>query len=213
MDRQAVAVERRQQPAEPGHRPVSQRRRTVASGPGDAGSEPADLLFGDHQRVESLVSEILCTAATLTDGIGGASKLLGMLLGQKARAEIAAGLLIAHDGEHDVARRLASLGRGAQDRAGHHRHAALHVEAAAAPYDAVDQLGGEGVLLPVLVGRCHDVHVTLQHKAGRFAATRQPGDKVGPARVLRQEHGRESGVPAVGRQGSQYTRPRFPADS
>jgi hypothetical protein len=54
--------------------------------------------------------------------------------------------------------------RGAQERGHHHRDAAFHVERAASPDPPVDELAAERLARPILSGRRHDVHVTLQQE-------------------------------------------------
>ena len=109
-----------------------------------------------------------------------------MLLDEEARAELAAVLLVGEDDQHEVARELHALALRAQERAHEHRDAALHVERAAPPDVAVDELAGERRVRPGLSRRRDDVDVSLEEERLRVAA-RESRDEVRPRRVLRVE--------------------------
>jgi hypothetical protein len=107
-----------------------------------------------------------------------------MLLDEEARAEVAAGLLVAQDDQHDVAGRRPPLPVESQDCVDEHGHAGFHVERAAAPDLAVLEPPLERRVRPALPRSRDDVDVTLEEER-RAAGARQPRDEVRPRRILR----------------------------
>ncbi len=112
-------------------------------------------------------------AADLADRLGAALEELRVVVDQPVRAEPAAGLLVGHERQHDVARRLAAAARAhSPDDGERHRVHVLHVDRAAAPDAAVDDLAGERVDRPVGgVGR-HDVEVAVDQQRRRGCGPR-----------------------------------------
>ena len=106
-----------------------------------------------------------------------------MVVGDPARAVRAAGLLVG-DGEVDevAARAETALGKGAEHD-GHRRREVQHVDRAAAPHLAVDQLAAERVVPPSVNRDGDDVGVTHQtQRRGGRVRSRDPRDERGPAR-------------------------------
>ena len=104
-----------------------------------------------------------------------------MGIDQPPRAADPSRLLVGEHREDEVARRPAA-GLGANQGSDHHRHTALHVERAAAPQVAVDDVAAEGTVAPVLVDRGDDVDVALEEQRRGLAPTLHPRDEVGAAR-------------------------------
>ena len=66
-------------------------------------AQPADLLLGDLNRIEGLAGDPLRRAAELAERVLRAAERLGPLLGEEARADVAAVLLVAQDHELQAA--------------------------------------------------------------------------------------------------------------
>ena len=133
----------------------------MAAGPADRRAEPADLLLGDLNRIEAPPGDLLRETAELAERIADAFEQLRMFLGEEARAEAAAVLLVREHGKDHVARERDLLARRARERMDEHRHAALHVERAASPHVTVDEIAREGGPRPLLPRRRHHVDVPL----------------------------------------------------
>ena len=113
------------------------------AGPAQSGAEGAELLLGDHDRVEASPGDLHREAAELADRVADAVQKLGVVLDHEAGAVVAPGLLVAEQAQDDVAGRR-PVGRGRlEERGEHHRHAAFHVEGAASPDVAVRDLSAE----------------------------------------------------------------------
>ena len=97
--------------------------------------------------------EVEREAAELAERVAHPLEQLRVLLDEEARAEVAAGLLVGEDDEHEVAGQLDALALRAQERVHEHRHAGLHVERAAAPDVAVLEPRLERRVRPVLAAR------------------------------------------------------------
>ena len=91
-----------------------------------------------------------------------AGERLRPLLGEELRAEVAAVLLVREHAEDCAAGRHAALDLRPHERGDHHRDARLHVERAASPDDAVDELGVERRMRPLLAGRRDDVDMAVE---------------------------------------------------
>jgi hypothetical protein len=90
---------------------------------------------------------------------------VGVMLDEMAGAEEASRLLVGH-GQVDQGAARAPAAGGEPPRGHRHRRGEVqHVDGAAAPHDAVDQLGGEGIALPP--GRVHGHHVGVAHEQQR----------------------------------------------
>ena len=126
-------------------------------------------------------------AAELSERVPHALEQVGVLLAQEAGAEVAAVLLVAEDREDDVAARLQLAARCAQERVHDHRDAALHVERAAAPQPAVDELAAERRARPLLAGGGDDVDVPVQEERRRFPDPAHARDEVRPRVVPRED--------------------------
>ena len=75
--------------------------------------------------------------------VADALEQLGMLGDQELGPELAAGLLVGEHAQDHVPGRRLRRGGGAQEGGDHHRDAALHVQCAAAPDEAVVDLARE----------------------------------------------------------------------
>lgn len=190
-DRREVDRQRRlaDPPRRLGERGDRRARPAEGTVPGVAlGDQPHDraLLLGDLDRVDPLADHREGEAAELTDRVAHPGEELGVLSGQESGAEIAALLLVAEHAEDDVAGRWRALGRP-QHRGDEHRHAALHVERAAAPEDALANLPGERVDRPSLAGHGDHVDVPVEEQRRRRPAPLEEGDDVGALGVAGED--------------------------
>ena len=153
------------------------RHRAVAGRAGRAQPRPDDALLGHLDRVEAPAVEGHRVAADLVErrGRGASGRVveeLGPLLDEATGPVLATGLLVGDRGEDHVA---AQVGAGASEGEHHgqlHRDHVLHVDRAAAPDDAVDELRAERVARPGLRVDRHDVDVARAGSSG--------GSVVGP---------------------------------
>ncbi len=159
----------------------------MAARPAHAAAQPADLLLRHLDRIKAAATDSLRCAAELADRVLHALEQLGMFVREEAGAEVAAVLLVAEDGENDVATWLDLGARGAQERVDHHRDAALHVERAAAPEPAVHQLASERRMRPLLARGRDDVDVPVQEERRRLARAAHARDEIRPRVVLRDD--------------------------
>ena len=130
---------------------------------------PGQALLGGLDEVEAqVVADGDAEAADLADRLGAALEQVGVLVDQPAGAELAAGLLVGDEGQHDVARRLDAGAGPVADQRQHHRVHVLHVDRAAAPDVAVALLAGERVHAPLgrIGGDDVEVAVHQQRAAG-----------------------------------------------
>ena len=119
--------------------------------------------------------------AELAERVPHAVEEVGVLLDEVLRAEVAAVLLVAQHREDQVAARLQLAARSAQERVDEHRDAALHVERAAAPDDAVDELGAERRVRPLLPCGLDDVDVAVEQERRRVAGAGRRATRFGRA--------------------------------
>jgi hypothetical protein len=128
-------------------------------------AHPADALLGDLDGVERPPEHVEREGADLAEHVF-CTYQIGVIVDEEQAAVLAAGLLVGHGGEDDVARQLlAAPGDEGQDTGAHRRHV-LHVDRAAAPKVAVVDFAGErAVLPPRRVGLDHvDVRVQEQRR-------------------------------------------------
>jgi hypothetical protein len=149
----------------------------VTRGSAERGPRPAELLLGDHDRVEAAAAELHREAAELADRVADALEQLRVLGDHEARPVLAAGLLVGEQAEDHIARGRLRRGARAQECGEHHRDASLHVQGASAPDEAVGDLARERLVKPLAPGG-DDVDVPLQEKGRSGAAAGQPGDQV-----------------------------------
>ena len=123
--------------------------------------------------------------ADLAERMANAGEGFGMLLREELRAEVSAGLLVGEHGEHDAAGRHAALCLRSEERRDHHRHARLHVERAASPYDAVGDLGRKRRMRPLLARGRDDVDVAVEEEWRVAVRAGQPRDEVGSLGLAR----------------------------
>ena len=161
-------------------------RARVAAGAADRRAQRAHLLLGDLDRVHAPTRDVEREAADLAERVARPAEHVGMVLGEELRAEVAARLLVREHGEDDAAGRYASLGLRPQERRDHHCHTRLHVERAATPNHAVDDLGRKRRMRPLLAGRGDDVDVAVEEEWRAAVVSGQARDEVrsfGVARV------------------------------
>ena len=109
VDRQTPPVEARQQPPELAHGAVAYRQRAVPGAAAEGRARPADLLLGDHDRIEAPAGELHRETAELADRVAHAGEQLGVLADEEVRPVVAAGLLVGEHAQDHVPGR----GRGA----------------------------------------------------------------------------------------------------
>ena len=109
-----------------------------------------------------------------------------MLLDEPAQAVPGTDFLVGDDEEHEISRGDEALAgeRGERDRA--RRHLILHVERAAPPDLAVDEVARPGIALPLGGVREHGVGMG-QEREGRTVAALDPGDEVRAVRLAGEE--------------------------
>jgi len=81
-----------------------------------------------------------------------------------------------------------------QERVDEHRDAALHVERAAAPDDAVDELGAERRVRPLLPCGLDDVDVAVEQERRRVTGAGDACDEVRARVVAREDARLDAGV-------------------
>jgi hypothetical protein len=194
VDGEAPGVEPGEDPTELADRAAANAERCVAAGAADGALEPADLLLGHLDRVEALPADPDPRAAELAERVTRSREELGMLLGQEAGAVFAAVLLVAQHREDDIAAGPQLPARRTQEGVDEHRDAALHVERAAAPEPAVDELAAERRSRPLLAGRRDDVDVPVQQQRRRIAGSGHARDQVGPGIVARDDARLDTGA-------------------
>ena len=133
----------------------------VAARAADRRLEPADLLFAELDRIEALPCDHLGDPAGLAERVTDAREELGVFLDEELRTEVAAVLLVAEHDEDHVARQLHLARGGAEERRDEHRDRTFHVDRAAPPDLAVDELPSERRPLPILAAGRDDVDVAL----------------------------------------------------
>ena len=182
---------------QPDHGVVVAGDAAVPGRPRGGGPQPGDALLGHLDRVEGPPAQVEGGPADLPEGVAGPD-LVRVVVDQPGAAGGAAGLLVGHRGQLEVApQRHPEPGQQPDD--GHaHGHHVLHVDRAPAPDGAVVDLAGERRVPPAPgLGRDH-VDVAVEQQRGRSpVAAGQAGDQVGPARGRRQ-HLRLDPGPAQG---------------
>ena len=181
---------------DPGDGVVGVDHRAVAGAAARRQPHPGHALLGGLDEVDPLPAHGGAEAADLADRLGHAVEVVGVLLDHDLRAVVAPGLLVGGERQHDrPLRHRAGAGARPDDRE-QHRVEVLHVDRAAAPHEAVLDLAGERVDLPVLGGR------RARRRGGRAAAARPPA-------ILTRPSGRSGwSGPASARRPSTRSRPR-----
>ena len=110
-----------------------------------------------------------------------------MLVDEEPRAVLAPALLVARQHEDDVACWRLAVARHSEHGRDEHRHAALHVERAATPDLAVDELAGERRMAPLSGFGGNDVYVAVEEKRRCVPPSWDSRDKVRPAGVTSEE--------------------------
>ena len=160
----------------------------MAARAAQGGEHLAPALLGDHDRVEAPAAQVLHHASRLADAVLDPGEQLGMLVDQEFRALVASRLLVRQHREHEVARSPTASLR-LQECADHHRDASFHVESAATPQVAVDDLSAKRLVRPLLVDRGDHVDVALEQERRRLAPALEPSHQVrspgAPSRIAR----------------------------
>ena len=156
--------------------------RTVTGRAGDPQAPPRDALFGDVDRhVAGAVVVDRRPPARLGEHVVGADRV-PVLVDHVLGAPLPAGFFV---GDAEVDQRALgpeALGRQLAERHRHRRRDVEHVDGAAAPHLAVDQLAGEWVAGPPIGVHRHDVGVAHQaQRRCRGVAALDAGDDRGPA--------------------------------
>src|SRR5207245_3658143 len=145
------------------------------------------LLLSHLDRIEGTAADPQRKPAELADCVLNTGEETAVLLDKELRAARAASLLVARQDEDDVACRFDAFGTEAQQGCDEHRHSAFHVERAATPHLAVDELSREGRVEP-LVGLCrHDIDVAVEQERWSLASSADPRHKVRPLRIACKE--------------------------
>ena len=177
-----VGHQRRDRGGQLDGRVVGVRHRGVAGRPGRSDARPDDPLLGDLDRVEAAIADGDRVPADLVERGRRSPALrvveeLGTPLDEPASAVLATGLLVRDRGEDDVAPQLRpGRPQGQHDRQLHGHHV-LHVDRAAAPHHAVDQITPEWIARPRLGVDRHDVEVAQQDQrrlGGRAGGAQAP---------------------------------------
>ena len=166
----------------------------MAAGTPEYGSGLAAALLGNHQWVEPAPAHVPRETAALAQRVPDSGEEIGPVGGQPACAFETAGLFIRQHGDHHIARRRPAVAEEPERGQDHHGHAALHVDGAASPDVAVNDLAGEGRTRPGLAGRRDDVDVPLQQQRRRLPASGQPRHQVGPGIAGAGDHRLQPGI-------------------
>ena len=159
------------------------RHRAVAGCAANAQAAPGDTLLADVDRDVRLVLGTAVQAALLGQHVVGADRI-GLVVGHPLHAVRAARLLVG-DGEVDQVAAGAEPTGGEVAKGDRHRRGEVeHVDRAAAPDLAVDQLATERIARPSALVDRHDIGVAHQAQArsGRVAAldARRPARRARP---------------------------------
>src|SRR5690606_38513149 len=103
---------------------------------------------------------------------------LAVLLAEEERAVAAARLLVRHAREDEIALELGPLAREAAHDGHAHRRVVLHVDGAASPEAAVEDLAGERRMGPALGLDLDHVEAGREQERALPAAAAQPRDDV-----------------------------------
>ena len=177
--RRRVAAERLDDRCRLDERVVGDRRhRRVAAAAAHVDPERRAHLLADGAEVVDVVTEDAPLAAAFVDGVIGAHEL-GVLLHEPREAVVVVDLLVGRQREDEIAGRTEALApeRCECDRAG--RDLILHVESAAAPDLAVDEVARPGISGPLLGIGPHRIGVG-EERQRRAVAAREPGNEVEP---------------------------------
>ena len=128
---------------------------------------PGEALLGGLDQVEpQLVVDGEAEPADLADRHSDALEQVRSVLDEPVRPEVAAGLLVGEEREHERPARSASGPQSVADDRQDHRVHVLHVDGAAPPHHrhapVVVDLGGERRVRPVVGVRRDDVEVPVQ---------------------------------------------------
>src|SRR6185503_5166392 len=149
-------------------------------------------LLRDRAEVVRAPAEDTPLAAALVEPVAHPQGLR-MLAREPRRAEVDAHLLIRGEGEDDVAGGLHALTRQRREGDRSRSKVTLHVEGAASPDLAVDEVARPGIAGPLRRLREHRVGMRQQHEPGTVASL-EPRHHVRPVGCLR-EAARRDAVP------------------
>ena len=125
---------------------------------------PAQLLLGNLNRIKTLGTDISRMTAEFAQGIPDPSEYFRIAVHEKLGPHSSAGFLITQDHQQNIAGWLKPLNGGIQQSAQHHGYAPFHIQRAPPPNIAIDQFAFKGRVGPLLVGRCNDIDVTIEHQ-------------------------------------------------
>jgi hypothetical protein len=112
VDGEALAVESGQEEPELAHRAAADWERPVPGRSPQRHAQRADLLLGDHDRVEPAPGDVHREAAELADREAEPLEELRVLVDHEARAGVPAAFFVAQKAQDDVAwRRCVRFGR------------------------------------------------------------------------------------------------------
>ena len=213
VDGKAPLLERSQHAADLSGRGPSNDGRWMPARSANRCANETALLLGDLDRIERPSSGPLGESAELAERVADAVEVIGVLLDEVLRTELAACLLVAREREDQIARRLEPLGRDTKEGAEHHRDAALHVEGAPTPDLAVDELGVERRMCPLSRIRRHDVEVAVEQERRRRASARKARDRGSGVQVRGQPRAARCHALAAGRPRTRHNLVRRREDS
>ena len=157
------------------------RIRRVAAPAPEPKAERRGRLLRDRAEVVRAAAEDAALAASLVDGEVGAHRLR-VLAREPRHAEVEPDLLVRREGEQHVARGTHALADERGERDGRRRDMALHVERAASPDLAVDEVARPRIARPLVGIREHRVRV--RHQQDARPVRRRAGARRGsPARA------------------------------
>ncbi len=175
--------------AQRGDRIVIVDHRSMSHPAGNGELHPGDALLGRLDEVQpQVVGDGVGEAADLADRLGAVGEQLRVIVDQPTGAQGAAGLLVSHEGEDQIARWTATgPDKITNDCEGHRVHV-LHVDSAPPPQAPIDDLAAEGVDPPVRRIRRHHVEMTVDEQRCPTRVTAfDPADDAGTARFRFQQ--------------------------
>ena len=182
---QPTSVEVAQQLREPRGRAAAVDQRSVPTRSADGRPQPADLLLGDLDRIETPAARGEREAAELAEREADPVEQLRVFLDEEPRTEVTAVLLVGEDAEDEIAGWADAFLSCAQEGRHEHCHASLHVERAAAPDLAFDESPLERGLRPLLPGGRDHVDVSLEEERRRTPLALESRDQVRPRGIPR----------------------------
>ena len=173
------------------------RDRGVAGDAVGRHAKAKDALLGDADAVVALAVVREVRAAALVEQVV-AAHLVGVVLADPHRAELAADLLVDDHDDEQVALRRAPARARERQRGGHLGGGLrLHVQRAAAPDEAVGEVARPRVVRPVRRRREHGVDVRQQAQHGPVGVAAQARDEVRPLGLGAEQVDLEAGLAQI----------------